>query len=113
MMPGDHDVSYYRGSTEIVGSVQWTENDVAVNLTGFTATLTIRDTNGTVVASTSSGITATITAATGTTTFAITQAAAAAIPIGVHKYDVWLISGGNVHTALLTGTFVCVEEVRS
>ena len=112
MTPGYHDLTYYRGSTDIC-SVVWKDSAGAlVDLTGYSATFTIRDASDAVVGVTGSGITATITANTGTVVFTITDNAAAALPVGVQRYDVWLTSSGGTDYPLLYGAFTVVEEVR-
>ena len=113
MIPLQHDLSYYRGGTD-VASIQWTDDSgTAINLAGYSATMTIRRHDGTLVDSTSGAITATITAATGTIVFTITDAGAAALPVGVHVYDVFVVSSGGIDYPLLTGNFLVRDEVRS
>lgn len=112
MSPGYADLTYYRGSTDVL-SLTWKDsNDAAVDLTGYTASMTIRDRAGTVLASTSSGITATITAASGLVAFTISDSSASALTVGTHRYDVWAVSSGGVDYPLLYGSLVVVEEVR-
>lgn len=112
MTPGYHDLTYYRGSTDIC-SVVWKDSAGAlVDLTGYTAELTIRNAAGTIIGETGSGITATITAAAGLVTFTITDAAAAALTEGTHRYDIWVVSAGGIDYPLLYGSFAVIPETR-
>lgn len=112
MTPGYHDLTYYRGSTDIC-SVQWKDSaGVAVDLTGYTAELTIRDSSGTIIGETGSGITATITTGSGLVEFTITDNAAAALPAGTHRYDIWVVSSGGIDYPLLYGSFAVIPETR-
>jgi len=112
MTPGYADLTYYRGSTDVL-SLTWKDSaGAAVNLTGYAASMTIRDRAGTALASTSSGITATITAGTGLIEFTISDAAAAALTEGTHRYDVWAVSSGGIDYPLLYGSFVVIAETR-
>lgn len=110
--PGVHDISYFRGTSLIASVVYRDSNDAAVDLTGYVASMHVRKHDGTLLASTASGITATITAATGTIVFQISDAVGQAIPLGTHHYDVWVVSGSGEDDPLLTGQFTCVQEVR-
>lgn len=113
IQPHHHDLSFYRGATD-VRSVQWKDDDGdPVDLAGYTAAFTIRDAAGNVLASTGSGITATITSATGTVVVTITKQASRALPIGVHRYDLWLTPSPSGEYPLLYGAFTVLEEVRS
>lgn len=113
MKPAHKDLTYYRGATDIC-SVQWTDSGgAAVDLTGYTASLTVRNAADQIIGAIGSGITATITANTGTVAFTITDQAAQALTVGVHRYDVWLVSSGGIDYPLLYGSFTVVEEVRN
>ena len=113
MKPQLKDLVYYRGSTDIC-SLQWQDSaGTAIDLTGYTAALTVRDSADSIIGLTGSGISATITANTGTIAFTITDQAAAALPIGVHRYDVWTTSSGGYDYPLLYGSFTVIEEVRN
>lgn len=111
--PARHDLSYYRGSSVVV-SVQYLDSDDSpVNLSGYAASMHVRKRDGTLVASTGGGgITATITAATGTVVFTISDAVGRAMPPGTHVYDVWVVSGGGSDDPLLVGYFRVAPEVR-
>jgi len=110
--PGQTDITYYRGRTDLF-SIRWEYAGTPVDLTGYTATATVRKYDGTLVADTSSGITATITANTGTVVFTISDNVGRALALGTHRYDVWLVSSGGIDYPVLTGLFTVVQEVRS
>jgi hypothetical protein len=112
MNPGQADLTYYRGKTDLF-SIQWKYADTPVDLTGYAATATIRAYDGSLLADTSSGITATITANTGTAVFTISDAVGRALPIGTHHYDVWMVSAGGIDYPILAGLVTVVKEVRS
>ena len=112
MNPGKLDLSYYRGATDLF-SVQWLYNATPIDLTGYTATATIRRYDGTLLADTGSGITATITALSGQVAFTISDAVGRALPLGSHRYDVWLVSSGGIDYPILSGLVTVEEEVRN
>lgn len=113
IQPNNHDLSFYRGATDI-RTVQWKDTvGDPVNLAGYTAAFTIRDSAGNVLSATGSGITATITSATGTVVLTITKAASQALPVGVHRYDLWLTPSPTGEYPLLYGAFTVLEEVRT
>jgi hypothetical protein len=111
MTPQLKDITYYRGSTDVC-SVRWLQSDgtTPTDLTGYTATMYVRDAAGTLL---SSGISSSITANTGTVVFTITDAAAAAMPLGVHRHDVWLVSSGGIDYCLIYGAFTVLKETRN
>jgi len=78
----------------------------AINLTGYTAALQIRDTyadstTDLSLSSPSNGIT--ITGATGTIAVTATAAQTAAIAAGNYVYDLEITSGGGIVTRLVQG----------
>ena len=85
----------------------------AINLTGYTAAMMVRDTFGdtaTVLSLTnSSGIT--ITAATGTLQVRATAAQTRAITAGNYVYDLEITSAGGIVTRLVQGKIVISPEV--
>lgn len=111
--PQQHDLSFYRGATDVRSITYQDSNNAAVDLTGYTATFTIRNAAGTVLATNGSGITCTITANTGTTVVTIGKAESKALPVGVHRYDFWLTPSATAEDPVLYGVFTVLEEVRS
>lgn len=108
-----HDLSYPRGQNDVC-SIEWQDSSgAAVDLTGYSVTMSVRKVDGTLLASTSSGITATITAATGVVVFTISDAVGLAMPVGVHRYDIWAIGSTGIDYALLQGNFTVIAEVRN
>ena len=113
MKPAHKDLTYYRGSTDVC-SIQWQDSaGVAIDLAGYTAAFTVRNAADQVIGVTGSGITASITANTGTVVFTITDQAAQALAIGVHRYDIWVTSSGGTDYPVLYGSFTVIEEVRN
>ncbi|MGA1045390.1 MAG: hypothetical protein ACO3ZY_09335 [Phycisphaerales bacterium] len=113
MNPLLHDISYYRGTTDIA-SIEWQDQSgTPVNLTGYAAHCYVRSAAGTMLASTASEITATITAASGLIVLTITDAGGRGLPAGVHVYDVWAVSSGGIDYPLVSGSFTVIPEQRS
>lgn len=112
MNPGKLDLSYYRGASDLF-SIQWLYASTPIDLTGYAATATIRRYDGTLLADTASGITATITPLEGRAAFSISDAVGRALPLGTHRYDVWLVSSGGIDYPILSGLMTVEEEVRS
>jgi hypothetical protein len=78
---------------------------VAVNLTGYTAEMTVWDDAGNVLTNidTTAGIV--LGGALGTIAPTIGHAALAAMPYGAHNYTLWLISSGGLRTPFMAGKF--------
>lgn len=113
MVPGLFDFTYYRGATDLLSATWRDSNGSAVDLTGYAASMHIRNAADTVLASTSDGITATITAASGLVVFSISDEKGRGLAVGNHRYDVWLVSGGGVDYPILYGNVTVLGEVRS
>ena len=94
-------------------TVTWTIDDVAVNLTGYTARLQIRKTHKSTSAVVSltqaSGLT--LGGAAGTIEIVISATATAALDPGRYVYDLELVSAGGVVTRVLEGAIVFTAEV--
>lgn len=86
---------------------------VAVNLTGYTARMQVREnyyTNAKLVDLTSgSGIT--LGGSAGTVSFTLSASATAALPVGTFVYDLEIVSGGGAVTRLVEGKFIVTPEV--
>jgi len=91
----------------------WKIDDVAVNLTGYTARLQARvdveDTETVLSLTTGSGIT--LGGALGTISLDRTAAQTAVLPTGEFVYDLELQSGGGVVTRLVQGQLTISAEV--
>lgn len=102
-----------QGATE-VQPFQYAPAGVVENLTGYTARMMIRanvaDANPLLsLTSPSGGIV--ITAATGTVTVTITAAQTAALPAGVHVYDLELVAPDTRVIKMIRGTVSVRAEV--
>jgi hypothetical protein len=110
--PGTHNVTCFQGATfDLDFTVKLA--GTAINLTGYTARMQVRETAeaGTAVlslATAGSGITLGGTAGSISTTVAAT--ATAAIEAGSYVYDMELVSG-SVVTRILQGGFKVLPEV--
>jgi len=94
----------------------WKVNDVAVNLTGYTARMHVRD----AVDSTTTQLELSTTSppggialggSAGTITLTVSAAVTAALTPGNYVYDLELVSSGGVVTRLVEGDLEIVAEV--
>lgn len=113
MPAGSYDITIEQGATYDT-TFTWTNSaGSAVNLTGYTARLQIResvDAASTLVSLTSSsGIT--LGGVAGTVQVTISATATAALTPGRAVYDLELVSGGGVVTRLLEGAVRITPEV--
>lgn len=94
-------------------TVTWKIDDVAVNLTGYTARLQIRkthkSTSAVVSLTSSSGLT--LGGSAGTIQIVISATATAALTAGKYVYDLELVSAGGVVTRVIEGAFELTPEV--
>ncbi len=94
-------------------TVTWKIDDVAVNITGYTARMqirkTIRSTSAVVSLTQASGLT--LGGSAGTIQIVISATATAALDAGRYVYDLELVSAGGVVTRVLEGAFVLTAEV--
>ena len=114
MSAGVLNLSIEQGTTysqQFTGKV----NDVAVNLTGYTARLKARGTNvgrsGPPALSLTSSSGITLGGAAGTITLGLSATATSNLIAGKYNYDLELESSGGVVTRLLKGTLTVVSEV--
>jgi hypothetical protein len=103
-----------QGATFSLQVVYKDENGVAINLTGYTAALQVRqnyyDTTAVVsLSSPSNGIT--ITGATGTINITMTAVQTGALDEGFYVYDLEITSSGGIVTRLIQGQFTVSPEV--
>ena len=91
----------------------WALNGTAVNVTGYTATLTVRTapTAATAVATVTSSSGLTLGGAAGTIDVLITDTVTAAIEPGTYAWDLFLVSGGGETTPLVAGNFIVTAAV--
>lgn len=110
--PGYFDFTCWQGA-DFDQTFTVSQNGSAINWTGYTAALQVReaaDSSATLLSLTSgSGITLGGTA--GTVLVAITNAQSAAVPAGSYAYDLELTSSGTQITRLLQGAFNVIAQV--
>ena len=94
-------------------TVTWKIDDVAVNLTGYTARMQIRKhtTSASAAVSLTSSSGLTLGGAAGTVQIVISATATAALDPGRYVYDLELVSSGGVVTRVLEGSIVFTAEV--
>jgi hypothetical protein len=112
--PGNYDITIYQGAT--FGRVlTWKdENETAVDLTGYTARLHMRegyDAEAPFLTLTTENGGIALGGAAGTITLSISAAATAALTAESGVYDVELITSGGVVTRLLQGSVLVSKEV--
>lgn len=103
-----------QGSTYTLALTYKDSNGTAINLTGYTAAMQVRDTvnSATTVLSLSSpsnGIV--ITGATGLINITITAAQTTALIANTYVYDLEITSGSGVVTRLIQGSVIVNAEV--
>jgi len=108
---GDYDILCLQGAT-FNRTATWTIGGTAVNLTGWTAALQVRETyhSTTPVLSLTSGTGITLGGTAGTIFINASSTATAALPEGQYVYDLELNSGAEI-TRLLQGNFIVSPEV--
>ena len=113
MNPGRYNITVYNGTTFQL-SPSWKVDNLAVDLTGYTADMQVRDiSNNLIVELSTANGKAVITPATGTTTLTLTatQTSAANLPAGNYTYDLNLTSPGGFVYKILQGAFVVNASV--
>jgi hypothetical protein len=104
--PGTYNITLWAGA-DFDQTFTITQGGTALNLTGYTSAMQVReaaDSTATLLSLTSgSGVTLGGTA--GTVAINITSAQSSAIPSGSYAYDLEIISGSNIVTRLLQGSF--------
>lgn len=113
MAAGQYDITCEQGAT-FARTLQWLdENEVAVDLTGYTARMHVRKTvkaSTTLIELTTANSRIVLTPLTGTIDLILTATETATITdSGV--YDVELVSPANVVTRILEGKFILSREV--
>ena len=112
--PGRLDMSCYQGAS-FDYTLTWKTNGTAVNLTGYTGRMQVRDgfDAGSAIVSLTSGTGITLGGTAGTILVELTATQTAAIdatPSGQYVYDLELVSGSTV-TRLVEGNFFVDPEV--
>jgi hypothetical protein len=112
--PGIYNITHVAGDTFQL-SVTWKDPaGVAIDLTGYTAAMQVRDKPGGTVWASSTGVAPALTITNGLTNgnLLITGTITASAPsMGV--YDLQVTSSGNVVDTILAGQFTVIEEVTA
>jgi tRNA threonylcarbamoyladenosine modification (KEOPS) complex Pcc1 subunit len=90
------------------------ETEALVNLTGYTARMQIRksvDASAFLLECTTENGRITLGGALGTIALSVSAADTAALPAGIFRYDLELISGGGIVTKLMKGDARVIQEV--
>lgn len=113
MNPGRYNITVYNGTTFALSPV-WKIDNLAVNLTGYSADMQVRDiSNNLIVELSTSNGKISINAALGQINMALTatQTSAANLPAGNYNYALNLTdSAGNVYQ-ILQGAFIVTASV--
>lgn len=112
--PGIYNITHVDGDTFRLNVVYRDSGGTAVNLTGYTVAMQVRErAGGTVWASSTGGspsLTITVTAGTGTIDVSGTIDAT---PPARGVYDLQLTSSGGIVDTILAGDFTVIEEVTA
>jgi|LakMenE18May11ns_1017448.scaffolds.fasta_scaffold9838492_2 hypothetical protein len=94
-------------------NLTWTLNGTAVNLTGYSARMQVRETydSTTPVISLTSGTGITLGGTAGSILLDISATTTAGVPSGQYVYDLELVTSGGYVTRLLEGNFNVDPEV--
>jgi len=109
--PGRYNITVVNGTTFTLAPI-WNINNLAVNLTGYSADMQVRDVSNNLITemSTANGR-ATIAAGLGQVTFTLTASQTAALTPGNYNYAInYTDSAGNVYQ-ILNGAFTVAESV--
>jgi hypothetical protein len=115
MKPGRYNFAFVQGDTW-TAAPQWKINDAYVNVSGYTAKLTVRKaaTSSTSVFefSTDNGR-ITVGSYDGKFTLTAVPADTASVAAGNYIYDFDVVSSGGVSTTLLSGGFQVIKQVSA
>lgn len=94
-------------------SLTWRTNGTAVNLTGYSARMQVRESydSGTAVVSITSGTGITLGGTAGSIILELTPTTTAGVASGQYVYDLELMTSGGYVTRLLEGNFTVDPEV--
>ena len=110
--PGDYNIKCPQGAT-FDKTFTITVNGSAMNLTGYTAAMQVRETydSSSTVLSLTSGTGITLGGTAGTIAVLVSSTATTALADGFYSYDLEITSGGGVTDRLLQGKFVVTPQV--
>jgi hypothetical protein len=107
---GTYNFTIQQGATW-TRTLTWKIDGVAVNLTGYTARMQLREAGTLVIELTTANGRIALGGAAGTITLTITAADTTALNFKTALYDLELVSGGGVVTRLLEGRVFLSREV--
>ena len=110
--PGTYNITAWQGA-DYDKTFTVTQNGTALNWTGYSARMQVRDSSDATATllSLTNGSGITLGGTAGTIAVAITSTQSAAIPAGAYAYDLELVSSGNIVTRLLQGAFIVSGNV--
>ena len=110
--PGTYNITVWQGA-DYDKTFTATQGGTAINWTGYTARMQVRDSSDATATllSLTSGSGITLGGTAGTIAVAITSTQSAAIASGAYAYDLELVSSGNIVTRLLQGAFIVSGNV--
>jgi len=110
--PGTYNITVWQGA-DYDKTFTVTQNGTALNWTGYSARMQVRDSSDATATllSLTNGSGITLGGTAGTIAVAITSTQSAAIPAGAYAYDLELVSSGNIVTRLLQGAFIVSGNV--
>lgn len=109
--PGNYNVEAYQGATFEL-AFAWSNDDVRVDLTGYTARMQIREAYSSPqpILTLTSNSEITLGGDTGTVTVVIAASVMEGVPAKQYIYDLELVNGTTV-TRIIQGTFIVKAEV--
>ena len=110
--PGTYNITVWQGA-DYDKTFTVTQNGTALNWTGYSARMQVRDSSDATATllSLTNGSGITLGGTAGTIAIAITSTQSAAISAGAYAYDLELVSSGNIVTRLLQGAFIVSGNV--
>lgn len=110
-IPIKYNLSLHQGDTWINRAFIWKQDGVAVDLTGYAATLVLKSNpqNAVVHTFTSGGSELAITALEGRVDLNVPKSTTADVPAGVYFYDIF-VDDGAVRRTLAYGKFTVTDE---
>ena len=110
--PATYNIKAYQGATYSL-NMTWAIGGTAVNLTGYSARMQVRESydSGTAVVSITSGTGITLGGTAGSIILELTPTTTAGVPSGQYVYDLELQTSGGYVTRLLEGNFTVDPEV--
>lgn len=113
-MAQTHNTSAVQGDTHSVLTRYVDSNGAAINLSGYSAKLQVKETyDGTALVTLTQLAGLAIDGAAGTITITFTAAQTGALAVGIYLYDLQITSPGGVVTTLIEGRFSILPQVTT